>query len=164
LRAFRSDPGTARGIEEAMGKKAGRKQALAGDREQGQAGRAERKAAKKAAKRAAKSPIAVVVARMIESNEPARSAYDPDTRALQFELPRGEAGPSGPRGPAGPPGDAGPRGAQGPPGPRGPAGQGVDLSRAPVDGVERSIFVDELGRLCYRMGDQEFFFHLTPRD
>jgi hypothetical protein len=99
----------------------------------------------------------------------AAASYDPSSRTLRLVLPRGAAGPPGPAGRTGPKGDGGPQGLQGPHGPQGvqgppgPPSRGIDLSQAPDDGRERSLYLDAEGRLCYRVGHEHFFVHLTPK-
>lgn len=144
----------------------GKKEARA---ESSSSDKAARKAAKKARKLAAKAPIAEVEILVLDSHVPPAAAYDIATRTLKLGIPRGAPGAQGPVGRPGPPGERGPQGPQGPHGPQGtqgppgPESVGVDLSLAPADGQRREIFVDADGRLCYRVGREQFLIALTPK-
>lgn len=131
-----------------------------------------RKAAKKAAKLAAKAPISAVVVTIVGPHDQAGAVYDPATRKLKLVLPGSPTGPAGRPGPPGARGEPGPRGQQGTQGPHGPQGiqgpvgpqgVGVDVSLAPDDGQLRSIYVDGEGKLCYRVGKQNFVVSLTAK-
>lgn len=131
--------------------------------------RAARKAAKKAEKLAAKAAIYVVEVAAVAPDAPAAAQYDSLTRALKLTVPRGATGAPGAIGRPGPRGEPGPRGPQGPQGPQGilgpggPAGFGLDLSLAPDDGMERSLYIDGEGRLCYRAGRDHFIIELEAK-
>jgi len=58
--------------------------------------------------------------------------------------------------------EQGPQGIQGPEGPRGEPGAGIDFSRAPSDGQTRGIYIDVEGRLCFRVGRQDYRVVLEP--
>jgi hypothetical protein len=138
---------------------------LAGD---SSSDKAARKAAKKARKLAKKAPVAEVEIVTLDPQLPAAVAYDASNRMLKLALPRGAAGVPGPAGRPGPRGERGPQGPQGPHGPQGiqgpagPAGVGIDLSLVPEDGRQRSIYVDADGKLCYRVGREQFVINVTP--
>ena len=129
--------------------------------------KAARKAAKKARKLAAKAPIAAVEVVTVDSDLPAAATFDPSTKTLKLVLPRGEAGAAGPVGRPGPRGEAGPQGPHGPQGIQGPAagpeGIGLDLSSAPEDGQRRSLYVDAEGKLCFRVGREQFLIAVSPK-
>jgi hypothetical protein len=126
--------------------------------------KAAKKAAKKAEKAAAKSPIALVRVVALEPNETARATYDPLSRVLELMISSGAPGPRGERGPAGHEGPQGPQGPQGIQGPRGDAGLGLDFRRAPKDGRDRELYVDEEGRLSFRAGTRHYLVALTPKE
>jgi hypothetical protein len=46
---------------------------------------------------------------------------------------------------------------------RGEQGAGIDFSLAPQDGVERTLYLDREGRLCYREGDRHFLVSVIPK-
>jgi hypothetical protein len=143
--------------------------------------KADRKAAKKAdrkaAQKAAKSPIQSVVVETLGAGQLPRADFDPGARVLKLAIPRGTEGPAGPMGKPGPKGEPGPpgkpgpqgfqgphgpQGIQGPEGPPGERGAGIDFSRAPNDGQARELYVDGEGRLCYRVGKQQYRVALEP--
>jgi len=137
--------------------------------------RLSKKEAKRAAKLAAKAAIGRVVVAEADGRASCAADYDPLTRTLSLSLPRGANGPPGPAGPAGRPGARGERGAAGPQGPQGPhgpqgiqgpaglPGAGLDLTLAPEDGRQRTLYVDEEGRLCYRVGSNHFVVAVSPK-
>ena len=76
---------------------------------------------------------------------------------------RGEPGPKGEKGHDGLQGPQGPQGIQGAAGPKGESGHGIDYSRAPMDGKDRTLFVDSAGVLCFRDGERHFIVSLTTK-
>jgi hypothetical protein len=128
--------------------------------------RAARKAAKKGEKLAKKAAIRFVDIVTVGADATASGRYDPSTRSLELALPCGSAGRPGPRGqpgPKGPQGPQGPHGPQGIQGPTGPQGLGIDIALAPDDGLDRSIYVDGEGKLCYRVGTDHFVIDVTKK-
>jgi hypothetical protein len=123
--------------------------------------KAAEKEAKKADKVAAKAAIASVRVEPLEPSKKPSASFDPAVRVLTLSLPMPAAGP---RGETGPQGAQGPQGPQGIQGPRGETGPGLDLRRGPKDHVERELYVDGEGRLCFRAGTHNFVVSVTPRD
>ena len=95
--------------------------------------------------------------------EPGREGLPGPAGPRGPEGPTGTQGPQGLKGEPGRDGPQGPQGFQGPPGSRGEPGAGIDFSSAPRDGVERSIYLDAAGRLCYREGDSHYLISMTAK-
>ncbi len=76
---------------------------------------------------------------------------------------KGEPGPNGDKGHDGLQGPQGPQGIQGAAGPKGETGHGIDYSRAPMDGKDRTLYVDSAGVLCFRDGEHHFIVSLVPK-
>jgi hypothetical protein len=128
--------------------------------------------AKQGKKKPAVSPISSVTVKSLGAGATATAEYDPVTGVLALGIPQGKQGPPGPAGTPGPrgePGFQGPQGLRGEFGLRGETGQkgepgkGIDFSLAPQDGVERTLYLDREGRLCFREGDRHFLISVTPK-
>lgn len=142
---------------------------------------------KKKSDKAKEPVISEVNVFTVSHGEKAEASFDPESHVLELRIPEGKIGPQGTigpkgeqgpqgaqglqgaRGPMGPKGESGRNGEPGPQGPQGPqgikgdSGIGIDFS-AIKDSMERKIFVDAEGKLCYKEGDKVFLISLSEKE